>query len=47
MKKKTYQAVAAISFLIALLLIDSPVWIISFVALVIMGAATFKGRLWE
>ena len=47
MKKKSYLAIAAVSFLLALFLIDSPYWLISFAAIAVMGIATFKGRLWQ
>ena len=47
MKKKSYLIIAAVSFLIALFLIDSPYWLVSFAAIAVMGIATFKGRLWQ
>lgn len=47
MKKKSYLAIAAVSFLVALFLIDSPYWGISFAAITVMGIATVKGRLWQ
>ena len=47
MKKKSYLAIAAVSFLVALFLIDSPYWLVSFAAIAVMGTAVFKGRLWQ
>lgn len=47
MKKKSYLAIAAVSFLLALFLIDSPYWLISFAAIAVMGIATFRGKLWR
>lgn len=45
--QKKYAKIAGIAFIIALICADSPVWIISFIAIVIMGAAVVRGQLWD
>lgn len=45
--KKKMAKIAGISFLIALFLIDSPVWLISVIAVLVMGAAVVRGQLWD
>lgn len=47
MNKKRCAKIAGIAFIIALALVDSPVWIISVIAVAVMGAAVVRGQLWD
>lgn len=45
--QKKYAKIAGIAFIIAVICADSPIWFISFIAIAVMGAAVFKGHLWD
>ena len=42
-----YGYIAAICFIIALVPIDSPLWVISYIALAVMGFCAVRGKLWN
>jgi hypothetical protein len=47
MSKKKHIIIAGIAFIIALFLIDSPYWGISYISVAVMGAAVVRGQLWD
>lgn len=47
MSKRKHLIIAGIAFIIALFLIDSPFWGISYISAAVMGAAVIRGQLWD